>query len=228
MNSFESSSANPVDQAVIDRLVAGELPDPERRELLFKLEADPDGWRRCALAFLEDQAWRAALSGMSPEVQKPLPVVKTEPIPRTRWVRKFALAASIVALAFSVGFAAGGMKRETPQVEVVQQDQPRLPEPSKPITTDQVREVGWVDLVDGTSGELPPRRVPIVSGPGLDEQWLRDQPPAVSDYVRARWERQGYQVQERRNLVSVTLEDGRRISIPVDEVSVDYVGQTPL
>jgi hypothetical protein len=62
----------------------------------------------------------------------------------------------------------------------------------------------------------------------LNDQWLRNQPPSVPDYVRARWERQGYQVEERRNLVSVELEDGRRVAIPVDEVEVDYVGQKPL
>ena len=39
----------------IDRLVAGSLPDAERRTLLLRIETEPDGWRQCALAFLEAQ-----------------------------------------------------------------------------------------------------------------------------------------------------------------------------
>ncbi len=48
-------------EAWMDRLVDGEVAEPERRALLSRLEQMPDGWRRCALAFLEAQAWREAL-----------------------------------------------------------------------------------------------------------------------------------------------------------------------
>ena len=49
-------------EAALDRLVVDDLPPNDRRALLLHLETNPDGWRRCALAFLEDQAWRAALA----------------------------------------------------------------------------------------------------------------------------------------------------------------------
>src|SRR5437660_1111223 len=49
-------SRGPDDDRLLDRLVDGELPDAERRKLLLKFEKEPDGWRRCALAFLEAQA----------------------------------------------------------------------------------------------------------------------------------------------------------------------------
>ena len=91
-----------------------------------------------------------------------------------------------------------------------------------------IREVGSFELVDASAGETPPQRFPIRSGPGLDERWLREQPPTVPDYVRARWESEGYQVAERRRLMTVGLGDGREVSIPVDEVEVRYVGQQPL
>src|SRR5438477_7928584 len=48
--------------AWLDRLVDGEVAEPQRRALLSRLEQSPGGWRRCALAFLEAQAWREALS----------------------------------------------------------------------------------------------------------------------------------------------------------------------
>lgn len=45
----------------LDLLVDGQLDEPQRRELLRSLEQQPDGWRRCALAFLEAQCWQEAL-----------------------------------------------------------------------------------------------------------------------------------------------------------------------
>ena len=60
MNQLESKSRGP-DPAALDRLVDGELPDTQRRELLTSLEQQPDGWRQCALAFLEAQSWGEAL-----------------------------------------------------------------------------------------------------------------------------------------------------------------------
>ncbi len=53
-----------IDDASIDRLVDGELPSDERRRLLLSLEAQPDGWRRCALAFVEAQVWRDQMRGV--------------------------------------------------------------------------------------------------------------------------------------------------------------------
>jgi hypothetical protein len=228
MNTFDEPNTNPVDIAAIDRLVAGELTDPERRDLLLKLEADPEGWRRCALAFLEDQTWRSALGSSATIFPQTKPIAPPVIGQKRPWLRWAAIAASVLALGFSAGFAVGGKGRGTVEVQTAQQEPSKSPISPPTIETDQVREVGWIDLVDSASGESPPRRVPIVSGPGLDEKWLRDQAPAVSDYVRARWERQGYQVQERRNLVSVLLDDGRQVTIPVDEVALDYVGQQPL
>ena len=47
-----------IDRQSLDLLVDGELPEPERRELLLSLDQVPGGWRSCALAFLEAQCWK--------------------------------------------------------------------------------------------------------------------------------------------------------------------------
>ena len=47
---------------LFDLLVDGELNEAERRELLLWCERDPEGWRRCALAFLEAQSWSKELA----------------------------------------------------------------------------------------------------------------------------------------------------------------------
>ena len=44
----------------LDRLVDGEISEQHRRELLEKLNHLSDGWRRCGLAFLQDQALKDA------------------------------------------------------------------------------------------------------------------------------------------------------------------------
>lgn len=49
--------------AQIDRLVAGELAEHDRRSLLAWLDEEPTRWRACALAFLEAQAWEEATEG---------------------------------------------------------------------------------------------------------------------------------------------------------------------
>ncbi len=220
---------SPIDDVHLDRLVDGHLAGADRRGLLLALDRDPDGWRRCALAFLEDQAWRQALAVAPRPSAGLIEVAVTAPPRPRRSPRRLSLAAGVIAATFAAGFAVGGASRGPDAVELVHQDAPK-PDvaPSRPpLGEEAVREVGWINLVDPSAGETPPRRVPILSGPGLDERWLRDRPPAVSDYQRARWERQGYQVEEHRRLVSVVLDDGRRVSIPVDEVAVEYVGQQP-
>ena len=39
---------NEIDDAVIDRMVDGELDDVRQRELLFRMDDEPGGWRRLA------------------------------------------------------------------------------------------------------------------------------------------------------------------------------------
>jgi len=70
--------------------------------------------------------------------------------------------------------------------------------------------------------------VPILAGEGIDERWLLDQPSAVSEWQQVLWERQGYQLEQHRDLIPVTLADGRRAAVPVDQVQVRYVGHDPL
>jgi len=62
MNRDENRIENvPTDDTDLDRLVDGELTRDEYAAMLRSLEHTPDGWRRCALAFLEAQAWQRAI-----------------------------------------------------------------------------------------------------------------------------------------------------------------------
>lgn len=91
--------------------------------------------------------------------------------------------------------------------------------PMPPVVT-----VGRVQI--GTNEGAP--RVPILAGPGIDEDWLRNQPPPITEHQRAMLEQQGFQVNRRRRLISARLADGRRVTVPVNQVQVRYTGIEPL
>lgn len=55
------------DRHLLDLLVDGELAEDQRHELLAGLDDTPDGWRRCALAFLEAQSWLREMGAVASE-----------------------------------------------------------------------------------------------------------------------------------------------------------------
>ena len=58
MTAPDDSSLNDI---ILDQLVDGELQGERYQEVLQKIEQSEDGWKRCALAFLEAQAWQRDL-----------------------------------------------------------------------------------------------------------------------------------------------------------------------
>jgi hypothetical protein len=114
-------------QYLLDLLVDGELNEANRRDLLAWCERESDGWRRCALAFLEAQSWSKVLgdlretsklaadaprqadgetveNGKSGAIDRKLsPAVSPQSFWNVRqWGTMLAMAAS-VALAFMLG-----------------------------------------------------------------------------------------------------------------------------
>ena len=76
-DSFEGSGAEA--QRWVDLLVDGELDDERQRQALLALEAQPDGWRRCALAFVEAQTLKREMRGMIAEpAERDRPLVATK------------------------------------------------------------------------------------------------------------------------------------------------------
>ncbi len=76
--------------------------------------------------------------------------------------------------------------------------------------------------------ENAPAEVPILAGPGVTEEWLRQQPPPVSEHGQVVFQRHGYQVEQHRRFLTTILPDGRRLAIPVDVVRIQYTGNEPL
>jgi hypothetical protein len=104
--------------------------------------------------------------------------------------------------------------------------------PSAPLWDDQLSRHTAPPIVTvgrlrvGSSEDAP--TVPIIGGTGIDEQWVSNQPPPITEHQEALLEQHGYQVDRRRQLVTVTLRDGRRVAVPVDRFQVRYTGMDPL
>jgi hypothetical protein len=175
----------PPEDVLIDQLVDGELPDAERRELLRRLEGEPDGWRRCALAFLEAQCWRDAFRPPAVAAhERPRPLARLNPARKRGRVwqpvaRLTALAASLAA-AFALGWASHG----TPEASVADGSvarpgptasaEPPPPTPAEPAAptdpfikewekrgfhAERQRRVVWVELKDGRRIDVPVQEV---------------------------------------------------------------------
>lgn len=230
---------NQVDDHWIDRLVDGELEETERCRLLALLEAEPGGWRRCALAFLEAQAWSRTLTLASASVTEALgsnsqsqvtnalipfdrPVNHLRPHrePGSRRFQIRGILAAGILLAFACGWLAGGATR------------PFRPT-AAPLPTGGATEV--LTALNGPNpGPIPGREPaeppdlgqaepPLI--PQLeDPSWKVEAPLVLTDPVRRELERQGYHVRQRSGLVSMKLENGQSLAVPVDEVELRYVG----
>jgi hypothetical protein len=70
----------------------------------------------------------------------------------------------------------------------------------------------------------PLMNVPAIERNNVDEQWLRSMPAAIPDDVLRALARTGHQVQQRREVLPVPLNDGRHLMVPVDQVDVHYTG----
>lgn len=203
---------SPLDSSVLDRLVDGELEAEQRRDLIRQLDASPDGWRHCAFAFLEAQAFREAFgeiiseAGTSPQRL----VGARRPGPSWAAWRGLAIAAGLV-VAFGLGMLVAPRAGE-----------PLGPGPSSVAsrnTQDRPREALAVgaDGAEEGAGEL---WVPVVEAEEGDPMWRWLEESLAAEELIARLEAEGHYVSKTRQLVPITLPDGRPAVLPVDEVEV--------
>jgi hypothetical protein len=252
----------PLDDDFIDWIVDGSLTPAQLRVAVDRLDRHPDGWKRCALAFLEAQCWGEAFRALDQPAEshqaiapRLLPAAEEAKVrPIRRWGRG-VLAAGVAAASFVLGYLIHSERlfgpivaatRPTVQAIPITQDAsepppgtPGVVDPSR-LTDDLARVprddrsppmpgdaiVAVARLRIGAEGETA--EVPILAGPGIDEAWLRGQPPPLNEYGQALWQRRGYQVDQSRRILATTLADGRIVTVPIDEVEFHYTGNSPL
>jgi hypothetical protein len=217
----------------LDRLVDGELTHEEYVRLLSRLDAESEGWRRCALAFLSAQALQNDLKGLLSEPatavpESPAPAPAATPAPTARppggrssrmWTQWGTLAASLL-LTFYLG--RGSVDTDPATAPVRQSNsapsqfagsapRPPLPAPHQ----GQVTLV--VENADGGSQEL---QLPVTNDDGNNAQRLLTQPPQLPSKVVEAFRASGHEIENRREVVPIEVESGRTILVPVDRLRV--------
>jgi hypothetical protein len=242
----------PRTDALLDRIIDGDLSPAELRRAIDRLESEPDGWKRCALAFLEAQCWRESfqrIDAHSPALREGAGRFRPpSPLPQrssAAW-RRFALAAGIAGLAFVLGWTARPDRIARPPgsgippaLDIVDRsERPESlparettaavePSPDDGVFADPmppIRTVGRMRL--GSTDNSP--TVPILAGPGIDDDWVKNQPLPITEHEQALLEQKGYEVDQFRRLITGRLGDGRIVEIPVDRVQLRYKGITSL
>ena len=223
------------DELTFDRLVDGELSAGERRELLASLDDRPDGWRRCALAFLEAQSWTEDLGQF---VREPVgaAIVGSDAhgdlsrrpsgsASMRHGVPWLAVAAGLL-LAFTIGLLWPGAG--TPIAENIAQDpngQVAEVAPA-PAPLDAERRDDTLTLwVRDEGGGARPIRVPLVDAGALDRQLGLQFQTGVPEGVRRRLQDRGFDVQSKRRYAPLWLENGRPMIVPVEDTRIVPVSQ---
>jgi hypothetical protein len=237
MTMTHDSNPTPAEELLrLDKLVDGELDDAQRRQLLTDLENQPEGWRRCALAFLEAQAWKRSLAVLT---AAPAQDARPRPARKTWWTGPLGsvlAAAASFLIAFALGLAWRGQAVRDNQLATNQpagnqrmSPTPSAPGPAQPefgLASDTPQ---WstmiVDVDRDGDGNLEPVELPIVRGKGFDEDWVRSQPAAFPPALLRLFERMGHEVRHERQYYPFDLGDGRRVLVPVDDVDVRYGGE---
>ena len=209
-----------VESRLLDRLVDGELDEGERQRLLLSLDAEPDGWRRCALAFLEAQALQQAFRSAPARAGTDVKHLTWPDRQGSRRVpRRLLSLAAVVLIAFGVGFVTapvrhpGAAHRDGTNPAGTKSEGLHQSGGAFPAT--------WLMTSDRDGRAVP---IPLFPAGGAETSPLATQ-PAIPEYVRRQLERQGYEVRNDRKLVSVALKDGRTATVPVETVQYRFVGQ---
>jgi hypothetical protein len=226
-----------IDAATLDRLVDGELDRQAQRELFARLDDEPDGWRRLALAFVESQALGAELRGFGAPPRheaEPTATASTRICESSRhaaalaWSRMLSLAASLL-ICVGVGFGAGRAWHGR-----MAKSDANPPGANTGIVQAGVGSaVGNENALAEDSGPLgvftlptrggTPVQVPIYDVADRGEQALSTEPGVPDEVIRALRSR-GHEVKQQRRYWPIDLGDGRQIIVPVDQLDVEYVG----
>lgn len=202
----------------LDRLVDGELSREQYAELLCSIEHEEEGWKKCALAFLESQALRTDLALIIQEPsQAPAAVSPAKPAFTTSsrpvawyWAQAAALAACL-GLAFWLG--RGSLPSSDGDIAVI--------EPPRPAIESPRSHQGRLTLVvDGPNGQQREVELPVVDGDYVDPEAFLARSAVIPADVLAAIEQSGHKIERRREFMRQPIDAGHEVVVPVDRLRV--------
>jgi hypothetical protein len=230
---MSTSLKTPDDDARFDRLVDGALTPAEYKNFVAALDDDPGGWRRCAMAFLEAQAWGKEFAAIRRAEQDvpfvPLAAEVKRAHPRRIWFSAGSVlcAAASLVLAFGLGIFTHG-KLFTPRtIDRLASSPPSKAalkpdvSPTEPAEKDGIDHVRLV--IDRGAG-LSPQEI-VVSLQDAAEVGSNYVPaePAISDRVLRSLQLRGHRIDRQQEYIPIDLQDGRQVILPVEEYRITPV-----
>lgn len=214
-------------QSLLERLVDGELSTGHERHVIAMLDVRPNGWRQCAIAFLEAQALRREFSTL---VSEPSPKSDADNIAtinrnsRVPVARPLSLAVALL-LAFTLGIAVRGGWNHTSALKTTEHTL-AMSNPEGDLTNDVAEwQTMKVTLPSGDGTDQQTVEVPLIKA---DKETLKNMlnelDPILSDVAVRALEQTGHRVEQRRTYYPVELDDGREAVLPMDVVEVQYTG----
>ena len=224
----------------LDRLVDGELSGDEYRTVLASLE-EADGWRRCAMAFLEVQALRGELGELRQNVDLPkeskLAAAGVQGISsgssRPGKTLRFDVASLfLIAASFVIAFGLGSALPSLLDSGKASQEQsvagnPLATQETTPARHQALRPVGDVQLMmDGPGDEMTDAgQVPLYETEADFGPLLRQARPGLGPELVELLRQTGHDVVRQQQYVPGQLEDGRQIIVPVEQYRITPVSR---
>jgi len=225
---------------MLDRLIDGELAPEDRRRVLAALETSVDGWRRCALGFLEAQTWRSEMRRLvgdgghavnqntRPTHQTELPPRPTQALSRSSIVRHNApwlAAAAGLLVAFSLGWQLRGPQATTSVETPLAVAPPPVQPPQR-----RVPAADAVTLVlNDAQGAQHRVEVPLVEARHLNGDLVESPRWTPSTALRRSLDAQGVDLKTRRRYAPLYFEQQNQIVpmvVPVDDAYVTPANRT--
>jgi hypothetical protein len=227
---------NPLD---LQRIVDGELSHELRSELLRALGPDSSQWQELALLLLEDQELSKQILREPPIAPKHIvrASLESDALPSTR-SKKSSLGYRLLAVCaiFTVGLGSGlgsgfWFKAIAPQAASSSQAS-SLTKSDTPIAfpSDSNRASGasfdyvspWRVRVENASDRAI--EIPLVDAREIDPQLILANNALEIAKLNQQLKRRGYELEAKPTMYSGALEDGRRIMVPIHNVSLRPYG----
>ena len=234
MNANHNASLD--DDSRFDGLVDGALSTAEYHALLSSLEDEPGGWRRCALAFLEAQAWRKEFAAIRRVEEDGAPRAKTDQPVELPEGKRGALgsfspllaAAACALLAFGLGLVTRNSfdsAEPLPTRFAGQNSGSGVERPPPPTTGLDPRlepEIAAMEFVlagDGNETVV----VPVIEGGSPGSETLVETEPAIPDSVLRSLRLKGHDIRRQQEFIPVATGDGRHVIFPVEQYRINPV-----
>ena len=224
----------------LERLVDGEMSPDEYRKFVASLEDVPDGWRRCALSFLESQAFshdleahdlKAWVRDAPGDEITASSLVVWRLLPR-RWLELALVATVSFALAWGSSIVIRSWWPASDKVvpldrqladhlqETFQEESSQYVSPEKPL----VNKVAPGNRVDPRSVRLVVNgremKLPVVDVESNASNMFDQRRSMIPDEVVHALERLGHRVQRSHHYIPLESLDGQELVVPVEDVEI--------